>query len=945
MLLTLFSGRAGTDAISAWRTPSGIRRAAPGSTLSVDLESFTNLTVEGGIDRVEFSVVENGGAPTVVTVSAPSLRHPNFSDQNSYLPGVSSGMAPFWGYGTTLDCDTLAAGTVVVTAVAYSSAGWRTEIPGSVTLYNDTDGIDRRPSQRQIFCSPTGNDANDGLSRGAPKLSIVRAIEAARANPAGSTLADFDCGGAEVVLVAGAHEWAGGAWGVGDWHTSGDWWLTITSEAGATLTAASTYPERYLTARGYAASGTCRLRFVGARWTTSGGGVMFVLGGVAAETWWDGLEAGSQFWDPGQHYSVRFAEDNAEIVTLDGAGTLVRRANCVRKRGCVTAFHGWTSLQDVVIENFIGVATQLVGAEERQGFLNLLFKSQRYTTGVAGWADVTGGANLSVTIPVAGQMRVDATAAMPMDFAAGFSELVGTSYWGCKCGSFPSSANNGTFEILATGTNGSGFPYVILDNPSAVVEVGTGAAYLVTAKISNQGRYVDEIHPDGLQVNTAALDNIYSHVRLEDCTNLYPFASNSNVLHRLVLNEWGDGTPGQAWNFAFRPETVTKEIHDCLFIHCSTPTQTDFTTGDGSTYTGTEAIECVFGSTSNWPAEAAAIDCHVVAGPTIGTGCTTGAWFDGDPENSPWSLLPSSGNLDSATGVVPYPAIWRWPSATGDTRGCSRMVGSGSWSETSGLELGTAAPAGVGTLSSALSLMMGLGSVPFPGSSSVSASLGLTANLGSAAASAAATLSASISALTNLGALSAAGTSSVSAELSQDYSLGAVGIYGKATIVAELRISVSLTQNPEPFMHQRIYNALKFLALNGPFYACTINSKTGQMTIDQTKPLTPVGVSVTNANSTFRPAEHWRRTLASERLEWNWIVRIEFPSIQVSFEAWEESLIDRDITIPDVEGLNSTRTLLARLVGAEYNPPPEASPNRGTVAEFAFQINPTSLRK
>lgn len=146
-------------------------------------------------------------------------------------------------------------------------------------------------------------------------------------------------------------------------------------------------------------------------------------------------------------------------------------------------------------------------------------------------------------------------------------------------------------------------------------------------------------------------------------------------------------------------------------------------------------------------------------------------------------------------------------------------------------------------------------------------------------------------------------------------------------------------------MHQRIYNALRSLALNGPYYACTIDPKTGQMAIDQNKPLVPLGVSVTNANSTFRSTEHWRRTLASERLEWNWIVRIEFPSIQVSFEAWEESLIDRDITIPDVEGLNSTRTLLARLVGAEYNPPPEASPNRGTVAEFAFQINPISLRK
>ena len=551
MLLTLFSGRAGTDAIVKWRTRSGIRRTSPSDTLSVDLEAFTNIAVEGGIDRVEFSISENGGAPTVVTVSAMALRTPNYSDQNSYLPGVTSGMAPFWGWGTTLDCNTLAAGTVVVTAVVYSVAGWATTVPGSITLYNDKDGTDRRPSTKTIYCSPTGNDANDGLSRGAPKLSLMRAVEASAANPAGSTSADFDCAGAEVVVMTGANEWAGGSYSVGDWHTSGAWWLTITLESGATLTPASTYPERYLTARGYSGGGTCRIRFVGGSWAGSGGGVMAVPSGVAAEAWWDGTVAGSEFWDSGQPYSVRFVEDDAELVVLDGAGTLRRYASCVRKRGCATAFHGWTDLHDVVVENFIGVAVQNVGAEVGQGMLNARFAGERYTTGVAGWADVTGGADLSVTIPIAGQMRIDATASMSMDFAAGFAELVGTSFWGCKCGSFPSLANNGTFAILATGTNGSGFPYVVLDNPSAVVEVGTGSAYLVTARISTQSRYIDSVHSDVLQFNAAGLDNIYSHVRVEDCTNLYPIATNSNPLHRVVFNEWGDAADGQAWNFGF----------------------------------------------------------------------------------------------------------------------------------------------------------------------------------------------------------------------------------------------------------------------------------------------------------------------------------------------------------------------------------------------------------
>lgn len=672
MLLTLFSGRAGTDAIVKWRTRSGIRRTSASDTLSVDLEAFTNVATEGGIDRVEFSISENGGAATVVTVSAPSLRTPNYSAQNSYLPGVTSGMAPFWGWGTTLDCNTLAAGTVVVTAVVYSVAGWATTVPGSITLYNDKDAVDRRPSTKTIYCSPSGSDSNDGLSRGAPKLSIVRAIEAARANPAGSSSADFDCGGAEVVLVAGAHEWAGGSYSVGDWHTSGAWWLTITLESGATLTPASAYPARYLTARGYSGGGTCRIRFVGGTWTGGGGGVIYVPTGVACEAWADGLIGQSAYWSSGQHYSVRFAEDNAEFFALDGPGTLTRYASCVRKRGCVTAFHGWTDVTDCVVENWIGVALQEVGSEVG-GALNLLATGNRYTTGVAGWADVTGGADLSVSIPSAGQMRIDATAAMSMDFAAGFSELAGTSYWGCKCGNFTSGGNNGTFPVLSTGTNGSGFPYVVVTNASAVVEVGTASAYLVTAKISDQTRYIDAIHGDVLQYNTDRTGTIYSHVRVEDAQNVQVVASNGHNLTRCAFHEWGDAAAtGQVWNFA------STSLADCLFVHCTTANQANFS-ASGETFTGTEATECVFASVSNWPAGIATTDCHVVTGSAIGTGGTTGTWFDNDTTVDPWDLSPTVGNLDSATGVVPYPSDWWWSGATGPTRGCSRMVGLGAW--------------------------------------------------------------------------------------------------------------------------------------------------------------------------------------------------------------------------------------------------------------------------
>ena len=83
--------------------------------------------------------------------------------------------------------------------------------------------------------------------------------------------------------------------------------------ASSTLTPASAYPARYLTARGYSGGGTCRIRFVGGTWTGGGGGVIYVPSGVACEAWADGLLGQSEHWDVGQPYSVRFAEDNAEF--------------------------------------------------------------------------------------------------------------------------------------------------------------------------------------------------------------------------------------------------------------------------------------------------------------------------------------------------------------------------------------------------------------------------------------------------------------------------------------------------------------------------------------------------------------------------------------------------------------------------------------------------------
>lgn len=665
-------------AITKWRTASHVRRSLPTDTLSVDLEAETSTGAgsEGGIARVDFAVVVNGGAPTITSVTARSLRQPSYAKKPSPLPGAPAGkQASFWGWGIVLDCAALPAGTIVVTATAYSTLGTATALPESTTLYNDADGTDRRPANKVIYVRPDGDDANSGTNPAAPRRSLAKAPQAACANPAGSSSADRDTSGSKVVMMAGAgpHQWALGTFGgIDDWHTTAEP-LVVEFEEGAQIVAMAGEPDFYLIPRGFAGGGNCRLQFVGGLWPGCGG-VIYVPSGVTCEVWLDGCIGGSAHWNATtKPYSVRFAEDNAEFVTFQGPGVGIRHADCCTKRGCLTAFHGWTSVQDCLVENWIGVALQEVGAEVG-GALNVLCRGNRYTTGVAGWADVTGGAALSVStagLP-AGQMRIDATAPMAMDFAAGFAEIAGTSYWGCQCGNF-AAGNNGTFPVLSTGTNGSGFPYVVLANPSAVAGVGLAGAYLVTARISNGSRWIDAVHGDVLQFNTDRTGCVYSHIRAEDATNVQVVATNGHNLTRCAFIEWGDAAaPGQRWN------VTETSLADCLFLHCTSAQSWDFT-GAPETFVGTQVVECVIGASSGFPA-GVAVDCHFVTGSTSGTGATSGAWFDGTPSVAPWSLLPAVGNLGSATGVAPYPTAWRWTGAIGDTRGCSRAVGIGDWS-------------------------------------------------------------------------------------------------------------------------------------------------------------------------------------------------------------------------------------------------------------------------
>jgi hypothetical protein len=687
-----------TAAIAKWRTRSGIRRTSSADTLSVDVEVYADPIDESGVARVDFTIIESTGATTLKSVTAPSLRIPNYSAQASPLPGVSSGMASIWAYGTTLDCGALAAGTVTVTATVYSGIGTATALPGSIKLYNDRDGTDRRPSTKQIYISPTGNDADPGTSD-KPMLSLMRAVQACRANTSGSSSADRDCGGAEVVVMTGDNLWANGHTGVSDWHTSGDWWLTITMQSGARwirVGAGTVFPDHYLTCTGAGSGSSCKIRIVGGTFFGRGG-IVAPATNVKCDVWVDGAAQQSEFYDAGtKPYSVRFVEDDDQLIGFDNYIAEARVfASCVTKTGCSYGHAGVFDLHDFVIRSFLGVALQSTGVNDGASICNGLVEKQRYHSEVAGNVRCDVGTKVSVAL-TGGRMRIQQLTAttithvsdgVTLNIGTQSAELIGSTYWGIKTTGFTNSANNGHFIVLATGTSG-GLPWVELQNGSAVAEASAGAsARIETTRFSNGDTYSDAIHPDIHQANADRTGLLFSHVAARDVLNAQGWFSGGHDLTRCVMVNCSDGGGQLVNNF------TSSSFTDCLFLSCTFSGSFDFS-ASGETYTRNRFIDCVMNTASSLPSSGSNTVqvCHFITSGSTGTSPSTGAWFAASTTSTPWELTPSGGNLNTGSGLVPAPASWWHTGASADSRGVWRNVARFDWS------VGTVTATGSGTI-------------------------------------------------------------------------------------------------------------------------------------------------------------------------------------------------------------------------------------------------------
>ena len=107
-------------AVFGWfGTMTGIRRTSSSDTLNVLVLAYADMNPAGenGIQKVEFTTVVNGGAPSVTNVTTRTLARPNHSVTQCPMPyGLGMQGEEVHCFTLTLDCNALAQGTIEVTA-------------------------------------------------------------------------------------------------------------------------------------------------------------------------------------------------------------------------------------------------------------------------------------------------------------------------------------------------------------------------------------------------------------------------------------------------------------------------------------------------------------------------------------------------------------------------------------------------------------------------------------------------------------------------------------------------------------------------------------------------------------------------------------------------------------------------------------------------------------
>lgn len=655
----------GVDPVIHWRTPDGQRREYASSdktvVLAVEAEADLNPSGHGGINRVVFSIYVNGGSENRYPVAERSLVYPNYDTnggRQSYAP--NNGPSPFWGFKKTIDLSTYAGGYIEVIAHAYTESGLFASTE-TLTIYNDTDGVDRRPNSSTIYVSSSGSPTGAGTISD-PLDSIQRALSG-------------EMGGAKILVLDG-QVGCGGYGGAPTWYTTGAHKVTV-QMIGVDKTWQRVSPPSYtdpddaIWGSGGSGSGKAYIEFVDFEFV--GPGITVYATGTADITISDRhCVSHSSYWDPlldKPHVDYQVDGSGQPInFTGAGTGTLKRYSWGHYRYGCAVGLSGYTSIYDYKCEYFLGVALQVSDGEVTNPVATVMtIGKSRYKNGeVDGYVNSTdaftetAGSNVTISIPSAGQMKIQATNATPVDFAAPADTLIGNPRWQISVTNATSGGNNGTFDVLATGYDGSGYPYVILDNASAVAETGSSTLHLETYSVGTGLVYSALIHPDILKIETDLDGALFAHMRAYDCRNTRALVSSGHNLNRCVFKNMTDGSETSGSDIC-QTDFTGSDLTDCLFLSLTFASNAvDF--DSGGTFTRTNFVDCVFSATpSNFPTTGTFIrGCHFVTGTTYGVDPSSGSWFLDDPAADPWDFSPDGGNLGTGSTLVVVPDEFGW---------------------------------------------------------------------------------------------------------------------------------------------------------------------------------------------------------------------------------------------------------------------------------------------
>lgn len=674
-------------ATAHWRTYDGTHRTASDSdkTVSCDIEADVDLDTAGedGVQRVEFYVSVNGVLSSIASQTARSQR-----THNSTPAGANSFLTT-WGYGITVDCSALAGGTITVDATVFSKLGSISYLP-TLTIYNDTDGVDRRPSSAIVYYDYDLGDDTTGTGTFANPFKNPRAAMNSLSGDIGG--ATIRAKGRTVGMTPSSSYSASG------WSTSGKWALTFEA-VGTDKTWQRITPGTFSDPQDYilGTSGAARVRMRFKDFEFVGPGPTLYVNGPNAQIDEVNCLVRSHKWTPADtnaHVDYEQYGSGGADIALNGTSRGVRNSWGGQWKGVARGPAGYSSLFNFSIDKFLGIALQTsndlgVNPLISNGELHFI----RYTAGRLDGLIQTNpnfsqlaGANVTVSVqasgPHTGKMRIEATNSTPNDFGTAAGHLVGSTRWGVTVSSATSGANNGTFAALEGGLNGFGRPYCILNNASAVAEVGSAGFNMDTGTLVGGNRYIDVIHTDGLQMYGPHVGAAFTNVRVYDCENMRSWVGSNLALTRCVLKNLSDGSHSSLRTCAFDFDNGPVILKDCIFSFLSINSNTVNFAGS---FSGTNFVDVVFGNGNAVPTVGTFIhSCHFITGASPGTNPSTGAWFNTEPGVTLFSYTPAPGNLGTASGLQDAPPFWYHTGAVAASRGAWKNVATGNWSTSLG---------------------------------------------------------------------------------------------------------------------------------------------------------------------------------------------------------------------------------------------------------------------